>query len=248
MRLLILGGTTEASALARSLADRRDLEPTLSFAGRIRTPVAPPIPHRVGGFGGVAGLQAYLTAHRIAAVIDATHPFAAQMSSHARVACRALGVPLVRLSRPSWQLQSGDHWTSVADIDAAVAALGQASRRVLLTIGGVQLAAFAAAPQHHYIVRAIDPPQAIGRLPSHRLILARGPFDLSDETSLLREERVQVIVSKNSGGAATEAKLAAARNLGTEVIMIERPPGDDVRTLETMDAVLAWIESHRPPP
>jgi precorrin-6A/cobalt-precorrin-6A reductase len=248
MRLLILGGSTEASALARRLAGRPELDPVLSFARRTRGPAPPPIPFRVGGFGGIAGLGSFLTETKIDAVIDATHPFAARMSRHAAIACQNLGVPLARFTRPGWSRRAGDRWISVPDMDAAVPALGESPRRVFLTIGGSQLRAFAAAPQHHYVVRAIEPPLPIAALPSYRLILARGPFGVTDEISLIRDERIQVLVTKNSGGAATEAKLTAARALEIDVVMIERPPVENVRTFETVDAVCDWIEAHRPAP
>jgi precorrin-6A/cobalt-precorrin-6A reductase len=248
MQILILGGTSEASALARRIAGRDDLDPVLSFAGRTRSPVPPPIPFRVGGFGGIAGLKAYLAERRTGAVVDATHPFAAQMSRHAAVACREQGVPLAAFTRPAWRRQDGDRWTSVGDIAAAVEALGEPARTVLLTIGGSQLAAFARAPQHRYIVRTIDPPEAIGALPSPRLILARGPFGVDDEIALMRHERVEVLVTKNSGGAATEAKLTACRALGTDVIIVERPAPEAVPAFDTVDAIVAWIDAHRPAP
>jgi precorrin-6A/cobalt-precorrin-6A reductase len=248
MRLLILGGTTEASALARRIAERRDIDPVLSFAGRTRNPVPPPIPFRVGGFGGVAGLRAYLTDRKIDAVIDATHPFAAQMSRNAAIACRGLAIPIAIFTRPAWRRQEHDRWVSVANMQAAVQALGEEPRRVFLTIGGLRLAAFLAAPHHHYIVRTIDPPAAIASLPSHRLILARGPFHLEDEIALMRDEHIQVLVTKNSGGSASEAKISAARSLGVEVVMVERGAPGDVETFETLDAVLDWIDRHRPTP
>jgi precorrin-6A/cobalt-precorrin-6A reductase len=248
MRLLILGGTTEASALAQRLVGRADVNPILSFAGRTQGLTPPPIPFRVGGFGGIAGLAAFLTEAKIDAVIDATHPFAAQMSRHATAACQHLDVPLARFTRPPWAWQDGDRWICVPDMEAAVAALGETPRRVFLTIGGLQLGAFAAAPQHHYVVRSIDPPGPIAAFPSHRLILARGPFGVADEISLMRDERIEVLVTKNSGGAATEAKLAAARALAIDVVMIERPAAEAVRTFETVDAVCEWIEAHRPAP
>jgi precorrin-6A/cobalt-precorrin-6A reductase len=248
MRLLILGGTTEASALARHVAGRRDLDPILSLAGRTRNPVAPPIPYRTGGFGGVAGLKAYLAEAETDAVIDATHPFAARMSLHAARACRDLKLPLVRFTRPPWHPAGGDRWLPVPDMSAATQALGAEPRRVLLTVGGLQLAAFAAAPQHHYVIRTIDPPDAADALPDHRLILARGPFALEDEIALMRDERIDVLVTKNSGGGATEAKLEAARTLGIIVVMVERPETAGVPALGSLDAVIRWIEDHRPAP
>ncbi len=248
MRLLILGGTTEASALAKAVVGWADLDPILSLAGRTLNPVEPPIPFRTGGFGGVAGLRAYLTDSKIDAVIDATHPFAAQMSSHAVEACQALGVPLAMFTRAAWRAVPGDRWTQVIDMEAATAALGEMPRRVFLTVGGLQLAAFAAAPQHHYLVRTIDPPEAVAGLPDHRLILARGPFAMPDEIALMRDERIDVLVTKNSGGKATAAKLAAARELGIEVVMVERPKSPDILAFEKLDDVMGWILAQRPTP
>jgi precorrin-6A/cobalt-precorrin-6A reductase len=248
MRLLILGGTTEASALARRIADRADLSPVLSFAGRTRSPVRPPIPFRIGGFGGITGLRAYLTEQRTHAVIDATHPFAAQMSRHAVAACRDVGLPLAVLTRPAWRRQEGDRWTSVPDLEAAVLAIGEQPRNVFLTIGGLQLGCFALAPQHHYIVRTIDPPDAIRALPSHCLILARGPFSVEDELALMKHKQVDRLITKNSGGTATVAKIEAARALGIEVIIVERPAPEVVPTFATVDDILAWVELHRPAP
>jgi precorrin-6A/cobalt-precorrin-6A reductase len=248
MRILILGGTTEATTLARHLEGRHDVSPVLSLAGRTRKPVTPPIPFRIGGFGGVDGLRTYLQAQRINAVIDATHPFAAGMSANAAAACHALRLPVAGFTRSPWQAQDGDRWTRVDSVPAAVDALGTVARRVFLTIGGVQLAAFARAPHHHYIIRTIDPPEAIAALPSHKLVLARGPFRLDDEIALLQHERIDILVTKNSGGAATQAKITAARMLGLPVIMIERPPASDIRQFVAVQDVLAWIDHHRPPP
>ena len=246
MRLLLLGGSTEASTLARRIAARNDLAPVLSFAGRTRHPVSPPIAFRVGGFGGVEGLKTFLIDNEIDAVIDATHPFAVGMSDNAAAACGALRLPLAVFTRPPWVSQQGDRWTSVPDMEAAAQAIGKTARRVFLTVGGVQLACFAAAPQHHYVVRTIDPPTAVAALPSHRLILARGPFSVDDETALMRDERIEVVVTKNSGGAATEAKLTAVRALGLHVIMINRPAKAKIETFINIDGVLAWLETHRP--
>ena len=248
MRLLILGGTTEASALARAVEGWADLDPILSLAGRTQNPVIPPIPYRIGGFGGVDGLKTYLTDEKIDAVIDATHPFAAQMSANAAEACKSLGIPLALFTRAAWRPVPGDRWTLVADMEAATKALGETPWRVFLTVGGLQLAAFAAAPQHHYLVRTIDPPEAAADLPDHKLILARGPFAVDDEIALMRDERIDVLITKNSGGKATAAKLAAARALEIAVIMVERPKPPDVEAFETLDAITAWALAHRPAP
>jgi precorrin-6A/cobalt-precorrin-6A reductase len=249
MRVLILGGSTEASTLARHLAPRDDFDPVLSLAGRTVNPVKPPIAFRVGGFGGAAGLHDFLVAERIRAVVDATHPFAARMSANAAVACRRGGVPLLVFTRPAWHRQEGDRWIDVDDTSAAVRALGDAPRRVLLTHGRSQLAPFAAAPQHHYVVRSIDRPDDIMTLPRHRLILARGPFLGADETRLLRDERIDILVAKNSGGAAAHGKIEAARALEVPVLMIRRPATtDDVDMVFAVDDVMAWLQTHRAAP
>jgi precorrin-6A/cobalt-precorrin-6A reductase len=245
MRVLILGGTTEASALARYLAGRADIHAELSFAGRTRSPVAPPIPFRIGGFGGVEGLKAYLVKYRVDAVVDATHPFAAQMSRHAVAACRALEVPIAGYSRSAWVEQAGDRWTRVHDMAGAVRALGAQARRVFLTVGGVQLGVFAQAPWHWYLVRTIDPP--VG-LHVQQLILARGPFAVEAEIALMQGERIDVLVTKNSGGAATGAKIEAARALGVEVVIVDRPAPEAYPAFERVDDVMAWIEAHRATP
>jgi precorrin-6A/cobalt-precorrin-6A reductase len=245
VRLLILGGSTQATALARRIANRPDLDAVLSLAGRTRNPAPSAIPFRIGGFGGIAGLKSYLTEHRTSAVIDATHPFAAQMSRHAVTACHDLGLPLAAFTRPPWYPQPADRWTSVPNIPAAAAALGPHPRNVLLTVGALQLSAFATAPHHRYLIRTIDPTNTV--VP-HRLILARGPFTVDAETALMRDERIDVLVTKNSGGAATEAKLTAARALGIDVIIVERPPPQVTPAFHILQDVLAWIDHHRPAP
>jgi precorrin-6A/cobalt-precorrin-6A reductase len=248
MRILILGGTSEARALAQRVADDAAYQATLSLAGRTRNPWLPPIPFRIGGFGGVDGLRNYLASEAIEAVIDATHPFAVQMSENARLACAAARIPLAVLTRPEWEAQAGDRWTVVDDVEQAVEALGDAPRRVLLTHGRLGLAAFARLPQHNYLVRTIDRPDNIELLPQHRLILERGPFDTAAELRLLRDESIDVIVSKNSGGDATYPKIEAARELGLAVVMIRRPRSDAVAELFDVAAVMAWLAAHRTAP
>ena len=247
MRLLILGGTAEASALAAAIAGRADIEAILSLAGRTQRPAPSPIPMRIGGFGGVAGLRAYLDAARIDAVVDATHPFAAQMSRHAAEACAAAKLPLLIFTRPPWRRVNGDRWIDVESMADAAQALGPVPRNVFLTQGRQQLAAFAEAPHHRYLVRAIEPPADLDTLPRHRLILARGPFQLADEEALMRVENIEFLVSKNSGGAATYAKIEAARNLGLPIVMVQRPDNPDVEQTTRLETALAWIEAHRAP-
>lgn len=245
-RILILGGTTEASALARALAGHVPV--VLSLAGLTRHPRAQPVPVRTGGFGGVAGLAAHLRDSDTTILVDATHPFAATMSRHARDAAAMVpGVTLIVVRRPPWQHQPGDRWTDCTSIEAAAAALGSVPRRVLLTVGQKELAPFAARPEHSYIVRSVDLPP-LAALPGAELIAATGPFTLADELALLRRHRVELLVSKNSGGSATAAKLAAARQLGLPVLMAARPdpepPYAAPNLASDVDDALALIEAH----
>lgn len=248
IRVLILGGTTQASELARALAGRPDISPLLSLAGRTRNPAPAPIPCRIGGFGGAEGLAHFLREEKFDALIDATHPFAAQISANARAASAASGVPLLVFSRPAWAPGDSDQWREVANMGDAVAALGEAPRRVFLTQGRLQLAAFAAAPQHYYLVRAIDEPDELRLLPQHKFISARGPFTLEGERELMRAEGIEILVSKNSGGGATAAKLVAARELNIPVILVARPVAEGAAEAARLDDVLDWIEAHRPAP
>ncbi len=242
MRVLILGGTTEASALARAVAGDARIEATLSYAGRTRTPARLPIPTRSGGFGGVQGLAHHLRAQAIDALVDATHPFAAQMSRHAAEAAALAGVRLLAIVRPPWQPQAGDCWTAVPDMENAAAALGPVPRRVFLTVGQQELAAFAAAPWHDYLIRSVEP---VTRLPPRaRCIVARGPFEEEGERRLLQTERIELLVTKNSGGAATSAKLTGARALGIPVIMVSRPLAEAVPSVLDAAGALAWLR-HR---
>lgn len=239
-KLLILGGTTEASALAKLVA-AQGLEAVFSYAGRVAQPKAQPVPMRVGGFGGVAGLAHYLREHTITHVVDATHPFAAQMSWNAYEACAQAGVDLVALTRPAWQAQAGDQWHHVPDIDAAVGALAGPPQRVLLALGKLHLAAFAAQPQHHYILRLVDQPNAPPPLPHHHVIVARGPFDMAEDRALMQDHGVDLVVCKNAGGIGAEAKLGAARDLGLPVVMIDRPELPPRAEVASAQAVIDWL-------
>jgi precorrin-6A/cobalt-precorrin-6A reductase len=242
MNLLILGGTTEASALARALAGDRRFRATLSLAGLTRNPLPQPLPCRTGGFGGAEGLARYLAEHRIGALVDATHPFAARMTRHAAEAARLTGIPLLVVNRPAWQPAPGDRWTGVPDMEAAAAALGCDPRRVLLTVGQKDLAPFAAAPWHTYVIRSVEPPSPESLPPRAEMIAARGPFAEADEHRLLTARRIEVLVTKNSGGEATQPKLAAARALGLPVIVVARPePPPGIELVATVPEVMAWL-------
>ncbi|BCG87621.1 precorrin-6A reductase [Mesorhizobium sp. 113-3-9] len=238
-RILILGGTTEARQLAGKLAVRASV--TLSLAGRTESPVAQGVPVRSGGFGGAEGLAAYLKETSTDLLIDATHPYAARISANAAQAARAAGVPILALRRPGWEPIEGDRWTEVDSVTDAVRALGPAPRRVFLALGRQEVAAFEAAPQHHYLIRSVDPVEPRLAVPDADYLLARGPFREADERALLERHSIDVVVSKNSGGAATYGKIAAARALGVEVIMIRRPMLPEVPSAETVEALAAIV-------
>jgi precorrin-6A/cobalt-precorrin-6A reductase len=242
LRVLILGGTAEASALARLLAEEPQVAPVLSFAGRTAAPVLPPIPSRIGGFGGAEGLAAHLTAEGVDLLIDATHPFAARISANAERAASLAGVPRLVLQRPPWVAAPGDDWRKVPTVEAAALALGAAPRRVFLTIGRQDLLPFRAQPQHRYIIRSVDPPDPALLPPGAAILTGRGPFAEPAERSLMAEHGAEVLVTKNSGGA--DGKLRAARSLGLPVIMIDRKPAPSGETVPEAAAALAWIRAH----
>lgn len=241
LRVLILGGTGEASALAHALEGDTRYDATLSLAGVTIRPVLPRIATRIGGYGGAGGLAAFLRDTTTDLVIDATHPFATQISRNAAAATTIAGIGLLRIARPEWQPAAGDRWIMVPDMTQAAAALGSAPRRVLLTIGRKDLAPFRNVPQHDYIVRSVDAPPADLLPPRCILVTERGPFTLDAELDLLSRHAVHVIVTKNSGGSATVAKLDAARMLGLAVVMVARP--DPVPAPHVLDwqAALAWL-------
>jgi len=241
-RILLLGGTTEASLLARALA-QAGRDAVFSYAGRTAAPVAQPLLTRIGGFGGVAGLVAYLRAQAITHVVDATHPFAAGMSRNAVAACTATGTPLIAFERAPWVAGPGDLWTRVPDVGAAVAALPEAPSRVFLAIGKQTLAPFAARPRHHYLLRLVDPPRDLP-LPDCAVVLARGPFDVAGDTALLTAHRIAHVVAKNAGGEGAAAKLAAARALHLPVILIDRPVVPARAVAGDVAAVLRWLDPH----
>lgn len=241
VKLLILGGSTEASQFIQLIEGDERIAPVLSLAGRTKSPKLPLIPHRVGGFTGIDGLTAYLRAKKIDAIVDATHPFADQMTGNAVVAAGRVGIPLLRVNRPAWMPVAGDDWTMVPDMAAAAEALGETPKRVFLTIGQKDLKAFREAPHHFYLIRSVDPPDPSARPEHCDVITATGPFRLDDERALISEHAIEVIVTKNSGGSATAAKLAAARELGVPVVMVERPPAPEVETVTTADEAHRWL-------
>ena len=239
--LLILGGTTEATAFANAAAER-GLTGTVSFAGRVDRPRRQPLPQRIGGFGGISGLVDHLRAEGITHVIDATHPFAAQMSRNAIAACAQAGVPLIALTRAAWTAMPGDDWTHVPDIAGAVAALDQPAQRVMLAVGRMHLDDFAPNPQHFYLLRLVDPPKDPPPFPDHHVLVSRGPFTAADDAALMQEHRIDLVVSKNAGGTGAHAKIAAARTLGLPVLMIDRPAIPARPEANSVAEVMAWLD------
>ncbi|MFF2851047.1 cobalt-precorrin-6A reductase [Streptomyces sp. NPDC058001] len=239
--ILVLGGTTEARRLATALSGTPGVRVTTSLAGRVSRPGGLPGEVRVGGFGGPEGLAAWLREHRVSALVDATHPFAATISEHAVRAAHATGVPAVLLRRPGWRPGPGDRWHDAASLDDAARRLPALGSRVFLTTGRLGLAAFAALDGPHFLVRSVEPPGP--PLPRHcEVLLARGPFTVEGETELLRDRRIDVLVTKDSGGTATAAKLTAARTLGVPVLVVRRPPPPAGATvIEDVPQVLALL-------
>ncbi|CAI7975148.1 Precorrin-6A reductase [Frankia sp. Hr75.2] len=270
-RVLLLGGTAEARRLAAALADRADLDVVYSLAGRLWPPTVSTVPAgatvRSGGFGGPDGLVEFLREHDVAAVVDATHPFAARITAAAVAACAATGVPLLVVRRPGWTESDGDDWRRVPSLPAAAALLAagrpggpsdpsdpsdpgelgepgepgeRRGRRVFLTVGRSGVAAFAGL-DHWFLARSVEPPP--GPVPRRlRVLLDRGPFTVDAETALLRRHEVDTVVTKDSGGSLTAAKLVAARRLRLPVVMVDRPPlPRQARVVATPSAAVSWV-------
>jgi precorrin-6A/cobalt-precorrin-6A reductase len=239
--ILLLGGTAEARQLAAALDDA-GVEVVSSLAGRVANPRLPRGEVRVGGFGGPQALARWLTEHGTTAVVDATHPFAERISESAARACRLAGVPLLRLERPGWAERPGDRWHRVADLEAAAALVPALGSRVLLTTGRQGLAAFAHVDAW-CLIRCVDPPS--GPLPeTHELILDRGPYTQAGELELIDRHAIDLVVTKDSGGRATQAKLDAARERGLPVIVVERPPRPATAAVATVAEALSWALAH----
>ncbi|GIM94201.1 cobalt-precorrin-6A reductase [Paractinoplanes toevensis] len=233
--ILVLGGTSEARALAGALTDHTVIS---SLAGRTTTPLLPAGEVRIGGFGGVDGLAIFLRERRIDAVVDATHPFAARISANAAEAAGLAGVPLLRFQRPGWVAEPGDVWHRVQNLGEAAALLPRLGHRVFLTTGRQGIGAFAAVRECWFLARSVEPPAA--PKPEHlEVILDRGPFTLDGERRLLDQHRIDVLVSKDSGGPA--AKLLAARERGIPVVLVDRPPAPGGEVATTVDRAVDWV-------
>jgi len=242
MKILILGGTTEARELAGRLCKRGDIGVILSLAGRTARPRDQGAPTRVGGFGGAVGLARYLRQENISILIDATHPYAATISANAADAASETGLPFLALRRAPWENLGGDDWREVENAAEAIAALGVARCCVFLALGRQEVAPFTNAPQHTYLVRSVDPIDPPLAVPNVTYVTARGPFSEADDRELLEQHRIEKIVAKNSGGDASYGKIAAARTLGIPLIMLRRPVLPDVHSAASVEDALAWCD------
>ncbi len=246
MKVLLLGGTAEAGAMAAALA-QAGIPALYSYAGRTAAPQAQPLAQRLGGFGGAAGLAEFLRAGGFTHVIDATHPFAATISRNAIAAAAAAGVALVALTRPPWQPGPGDRWTRVPDLAAAAAALPQAPARVFLAIGRQHLAAFAGlSAGHRWLLRLVDAPEGPLPLAGAEVEVSRGPFTAAGDIALMRRHGTEIVVARNAGGSGARAKLDAARALGLPAIVVERPAIPPRPEAESPAEVLAWLHGSAP--
>ncbi|MGL5804408.1 MAG: cobalt-precorrin-6A reductase [Xenococcaceae cyanobacterium] len=246
MRVLILGGTGDASQLAIKASTLPGIEVIVSLAGRTSEPALIATRTRIGGFGGTSGLVAYLQNNAIDLLIDATHPYAAQISFNAATAAQLCGIPHLILVRPAWRSTKGDRWIEVDNIKAAAAILSDWTKRVFLTIGRQELSTFSHLENIWFLMRTIDPPAADTPIPKGQLLLERGPFSLADERKLLIKYQIEAIVSKNSGGDATSAKIIAARELGLPVVMVKRPSMPEGDRVFDVESALESITAHQP--
>lgn len=244
--ILILGGTGEARILVEHLMQSGHRDVRLSLAGATRVPVLPDRGTvRTGGFGGAQGLADYLIREQISLLVDASHPYAAQITAHAHMAAQYSRLPLLRLNRPPWVPHADDHWISAADHRQAASLLPPHARRIFLSIGRKEIASYAACGERWFLIRSIEPVDRGDTPARYRWISARGPFDINAETTLLRAQGIDCLVTKNSGGRATYGKIAAARTLGLPVVMIARPtePEGDAHAA-TVEGALNWIQRH----
>lgn len=244
MKVLVLGGTSEARELAAALAEHPRFAAVSSLAGRVRDPRVPEGEVRIGGFGGPEGLANWLRASGTEVLVDATHPFAQRMTSSAVEAARAANVALLVLRRPGWAEEPGDDWRRVPSVTAAADELRRTGPcGVFLTTGRQGVAAFADLDDHRFLLRCVDPPEP--PVPRQlEVLLDRGPFTLDGELELLRSRGLDVVVTKDSGGGMTAAKLRAARQLGLPVVVVRRPEPPEAPLVETPRAAVAWLEGH----
>jgi precorrin-6A/cobalt-precorrin-6A reductase len=241
MRVLILGGTGDGAALAARVATIPGIEAIASLAGRTRDPSLPAGNVRVGGFGGATGLAEYLRQMQVDVLVDATHPFADQITWNAAKAAQEVGIPRLMLIRSPWEQVAGDRWIEVDSHVAAANVLDNKAKRVFLTVGRQELAAFAHLQDIWFLMRMIDPPGADALVPPGVILCDRGPFSLENEREIFIQHHIDTIVSKNSGGNATYAKIVAARELGVPVVMIQRPPTPPGEQVADVEGAVTWL-------
>ena len=246
IKVLLLGGTSEARILAARLDSDERFTVETSLAGATENPLPVAGESRRGGFGGTLGLVDYLRAVSVDIVIDGTHAFAATISRNAAEACDQTRTELLVVQRPSWEKTEGDHWLEVSDVPEAAESVAQRGRRVFLTIGRQDIAAFSRCRDAWFLIRSIDQPKQTTEFENYRLLQARGPFDFASEKALLETNRIDLVVSKNSGGADTYAKIEAARALALPVVMIKRPTPPNGTAVPSVDAALAWLDGRYP--
>ncbi len=242
LRLLLLGGTREAREIATALAGEAGITVVTSLAGRTRTPLRPPGALRVGGFGGIDGLVAWLREAEIDFVLDATHPFARRISAHVREACRRLRLPHLRLERPPWRAEEGDRWLEMPDLDAALTVLPRFGRRVFVNLGRQEVARLATCPECRFLLRVVEPlPELPGNV---EMVAGRPPYTVAGDRALLARCGIQALLVRNSGGQGAYPKLVAARQLGLPVVMIARPAPLAGDHLVSAEAAIAAVLAH----
>ena len=239
--LLILGGTGEAASLADRLGGDRRLQVTTSLAGRTSNPRSIAGSVRIGGFGGAEGLRAYLARERMGMLVDATHPFASRISAHAVAACARCGIDRLQLLRLPWDVQPGDRWICVRSMEEAAGQIQASHKTVFLTTGQKGIELFSALDDVRFVVRLVEAPKTRLPIKQHTLILARGPYSAREEERLLQEHQVDLVVAKNSGGAATYAKISASAKLGIPVLMVDQPPQAAGSKVDSVEAAHAWV-------
>ncbi|BAU65052.1 cobalt-precorrin-6x reductase [Stanieria sp. NIES-3757] len=241
MRVLILGGTGEASQLAVKASAIEGIEVILSLAGRTSQPAKINVKTRIGGFGGIESLVNYLKNNAIALLIDATHPYAAQISFNAATAAQICNIPHLILVRPPWQHTKQDYWIEVENLQAAADLVPTLAKRVFLTIGKQELSTFAHLKDIWFLMRMIDPPTPDKLISKGEILLAKGTFAVAEEIELLKKYQIQAIISKNSGGEATYAKIIAARELRLPVVMVKRPVIPESERVTDVESALTWL-------
>lgn len=235
--MLVLGGSTEGFEVAELFVGR-GFEVITSFAGRTETRRTPVGFWRVGHFGGVTGLAAYLAVENIALVVDATHPYAASIKQNAAQACFEVGAPIIHVSRPAWRPEDGDDWRLAPTLEAAASLVPRTEGPCFLTVGRMKLAHFAKRHDVSFVIRTVEPPEPPFDHPKSVIVNDRGPFTLEAERALFEEHRFGSLVTANSGGSGAAAKLVAAREHGVPVVIVDRPPPPSGLVLDSTQEAL----------